>query len=56
MRDPEVIDSELRLLLSIRQMVCLIEGRPPSTAHVNALLDERSPLSYSPCLLDVDRG
>jgi hypothetical protein len=41
MRDLEVIDSELRLLLSIRRTVCEVEGRPPSAAHVDALLDER---------------
>jgi hypothetical protein len=27
MRDIEVIDSELRLLLAIRRMVCEVEGR-----------------------------
>jgi hypothetical protein len=32
MRDIEVIDSELRLLVAIRQMVTLVEGQPPSTA------------------------
>jgi hypothetical protein len=41
-RDLEVIDSELRLLLAIRRMVCEAEGRPPSTAHVYESLDERS--------------
>jgi hypothetical protein len=34
MRDIEVIDSELRLLLAIRRMVREEEGRPPSTAAV----------------------
>jgi hypothetical protein len=29
MRDIETIDSELRLLLAIRHMVCELEGRPP---------------------------
>jgi len=37
----EVIDSELRLLLAIRQMVREAEGRPPSTARIDELLDER---------------
>jgi hypothetical protein len=37
-----VIDSELRLLLAIRRLVCEEEGRPPSTARIDALLDERS--------------
>jgi hypothetical protein len=40
-RDLELIDSELRLLLAIRRMVREAEGRPPSTAHIEALLDER---------------
>ncbi len=42
MRDLEVIDSELRLLLAIRKMAREIEGRPPSTARIDALLDEHS--------------
>jgi hypothetical protein len=42
MRDLEVIDSELRLLLAIRHMAREAEGRPPSTAHLDALLDERA--------------
>jgi hypothetical protein len=43
MRDIEVIDSELRLLLAIRRMVREEEeGRPPSTEHIDALLDVRS--------------
>jgi hypothetical protein len=42
MRDLEVIDSELPLLLVIRHMVREEEGRPPSTARIDALLDERS--------------
>jgi hypothetical protein len=40
-RDLEVIDSELRLLLAIRTMVREAEGRPPSTARIDQLLDER---------------
>jgi hypothetical protein len=40
MRDIETIDSELRLLLGIRQMVREEEGRVPSTAHMDELLDE----------------
>ena len=42
MRDIEVIDSELRLLLAIRHIVREEEGRPPSTARIDELLDERS--------------
>jgi hypothetical protein len=42
MRDIEVIDSELRLLLAIRRMAREAEGRTPNTARINALLDERS--------------
>jgi hypothetical protein len=42
MRDLEVIASELRLLLAIRRTVREAEGRPPSTARIDELLDERS--------------
>ena len=42
MRDLEVIDSELRLLLAIRNMAREAEGRTPNTARINALLDERA--------------
>jgi len=42
LRDVEVIDSELWLLLAIRQMAREEEGRPPSTARIDELLDERS--------------
>lgn len=42
MRDLEVIDSELRLLLAIRHMAREEEGRPPSTTRIDELLDERS--------------
>jgi hypothetical protein len=46
MRDIEVIDSELRLLLAIRHMVREEEGRPPSTAHIVELLDKRSAATF----------
>jgi hypothetical protein len=42
MRDREVIDPELRLLLAIRHMAREAEGRTPNTARIDALLDERS--------------
>ena len=42
MRDLDVIDAELRLLLAIRRMVREEEGRPPSTTQIDELLDERS--------------
>jgi hypothetical protein len=42
MRDLEVIDSELGLLLAIRKMSREAEGRTPNTARIDALLDERS--------------
>ena len=42
MRDREIIDSELRLVVAIRRMVCEEEGRPPRHARMDALLDERS--------------
>ena len=38
MRDLEVIDSELRLLLAIRKMAREAEGRTPNTAWIDALL------------------
>ena len=41
-RDPEVIDSELRLLLAIRHMAREADGRVPKTARIDTLLDERS--------------
>jgi hypothetical protein len=41
MRDSETIESELRLLLAIRQMVHEEEGRPPSTTRIDELLDGR---------------
>jgi hypothetical protein len=40
MRDLEVIDSELRLLLAIRNMAREEEGRTPNMARIDALLDE----------------
>jgi hypothetical protein len=42
MRDIETIDSELRLLLAIRRTVLETEGRPPSTARIDELLDGRA--------------
>jgi hypothetical protein len=42
MRDLEVIDCELRLLLAIRKMAREADGRSPNTARIDALLDERS--------------
>jgi hypothetical protein len=42
MRDLEVIDSELRLLLAIRHMAREAEGRTPNTARIDAQLDERA--------------
>jgi hypothetical protein len=44
MRDIETIDSELGLLLAIRNMAREAEGRTPNTARIDALLDERSSL------------
>ena len=46
-RDPEVIDSELRLLLAIRKMALEAEGRTPNTARIDALLDERSATTFA---------
>jgi hypothetical protein len=42
MRDLEVIDSELGVLLAIRNMAREAEGRTPNAARIDALLDERS--------------
>jgi hypothetical protein len=42
MRDLDVIDAELRLLLAIRRMAREAEGRTQNTARIDALLDERS--------------
>jgi hypothetical protein len=42
MRDIETIDAELRLLVAIRRAVREAEGRPPSTARIDGLLDERA--------------
>jgi hypothetical protein len=42
MRDIDTIDAELRLLVAIRHMVGEAEGRPPSTAWIDELLDERA--------------
>jgi hypothetical protein len=44
MRDINTIDSELRLLVAICNMVRAVEGRPPSTAYIDGLLDERRKL------------
>jgi hypothetical protein len=49
-RDIEIIDSELRLLLAIRQMVRERGGPLPSIAVAAALLDERRELTGLPRL------
>jgi acetyl-CoA carboxylase alpha subunit len=43
MRDIETI--ELRQLVAICNMVREVEGRPPSTDYIDALLDERRKLA-----------
>jgi hypothetical protein len=48
MRDLEVIDSELGLLLAIRRMAREAEGRTPNTARIDALLDERAAVAAAP--------
>jgi hypothetical protein len=40
-RNIETIDSELRLLVAIRHLAREAEGRPPNTAYIDGLLDER---------------
>lgn len=42
MRDLEVINSELRLLVAIRRMVREVEGRTPNARRIDQLLDERA--------------
>ena len=42
MHDIEVIDAELRLLAAIHPTVLEAEGRTPSTARIDELLDERA--------------
>jgi len=42
MRDIETIDSGIRLLLAIRQMVREEEGRTPNARRIDRLLDERA--------------
>jgi hypothetical protein len=44
-RDIDTIDSELRLLVAIRHMAREAEGRPPNTAYIDGLLDERRKLA-----------
>jgi hypothetical protein len=43
-RDIDTIDSELRLLVAICNMVREVDGRTPSTAYIDMLLDERHKL------------
>jgi hypothetical protein len=45
MRNIDTIDSEPGLLVAIRRMVREVEGRPPSTAYIDGLLDERRKLA-----------
>ena len=45
MRDIETIDSDFRQLVAICNMVREVEGRPPSTDYIDALLDERRKLA-----------
>ena len=47
MRDIEMIDSELGLLLAIRNMAPEAEGRKPNTSRIDALLDERCAATLS---------
>jgi hypothetical protein len=46
-RDIEEIDSELGLLLAIRNMAPEAEGRRPNASRIDALLDERSAATIS---------
>lgn len=42
MRDIEAIDADLRLISRAWQTARVLSDRAPSTAHIDALLDERS--------------
>ena len=42
MRDIETIDAELRILVRAWRLARVLNDRIPSTAHIDALLDERS--------------
>jgi hypothetical protein len=46
-RDIEMIDSELGLLLAIRNMAPEAEAHRPNTSRIDALLDERSAATFS---------
>lgn len=46
MRDIGTIDSELQLLVAIRRTVWEAEGRPPSTTHIDQLLDDEQPSGH----------
>ena len=46
-RDIEEIDSELGLLLAIRNMAREAEGGTPNASRIDALLDERSAATFS---------
>jgi hypothetical protein len=46
-RDIEEIDSELGLLLAIRNMAPEAEGHRPNTSRIDALLDERFAATFS---------
>ena len=47
MRDIEVIDSELRLLFRAWHVARVLSGRPPSTVHIDKLLDERAAAQFA---------
>jgi hypothetical protein len=53
-RDIEVIDCELRLLAAFRRLAREGKGRPPSTARIDELLDERLTLDLP--MWQRDRG
>jgi hypothetical protein len=42
MRDIETIDAELRLVVGAWRLARVLNDRKPSTAQIDALLDERS--------------
>ena len=57
MRDIEVIDSELGLLLAIRKMAREAEeGRSPNTARIDELSDERAAVFMAPSQATTGAG
>ena len=46
-RDIETIDGELRLMFRAWHVARVLSGRPPSTVHIDELLDERAAAQFA---------